>query len=206
MKAITKCLILILSLFPLASFAKEHRSTDAADCSKVTENQPIRLKTDTILSPKETLRTYATIDLERDSTDNGKSCFATYSLYVAERSGNFRMVRTLAARVADRAGVDIVGFSDNNVQLAADFWWATGTYISHRAVVYDSKTKAARLDELEDKISSQLPACNYAEKFIGVDNTGDAIFHVPAASDVQGCGDQGDWILDLKTGEARRKP
>jgi hypothetical protein len=200
-------LLVVLLLFPIAAVAKERRGVESGDCTKVAAGQTLKLKTDTLLNQRENLRAYATLDLERDSGDaTGKFCIATYSLYVSERTGGFKLVRNFSGRIADRAGADIVGFSDNGLKLAADFWWATGFYVAHRPVIYDSKAKIARLSALEDKITSQLPACNYAENFTGVTNAGDAVFHVPAASAAQGCGDQGDWLLDVRTGEAQRKP
>ncbi len=186
---------------------KEHRSAGSGDCAKVVAGQSLKLKTDTILNQKQSLRAYATLDMDRDPTDlSGKFCVATYGLFVSERTGGFRLVKNFSGRGADRAGADIVGFSDNGLKLAADFWWGAGTYVAHRPVVFDSKAKTAHMTELEDKITSQLPACNYAENFIGVTDAGDALFHLPAASDVQGCGDQGDWLLNVRTGEAQRKP
>ena len=181
-------------------------SSQILECSKVS-GQGLSSRTERITNSKKSNDAYAAVELIRDSADpSGTTCVATYTLYLSQYSKNFRPVKTFSVRLHDSAGVDVIGFSDSDGMLAADFWWAAGDYKGHRPVVYDLKTKVARMNELSDQITGQLPACAYAEELTGVTDTGEVVIHVPQSAHVEsGCPDQGNWLLDAKTGGVRRK-
>ncbi len=181
-------------------------SSQALECSKVT-GAPISSKTERATNAKRSNDAYAAIELARNPADaSGNSCVATYTLYLSQYSSNFKPVKTFSVPLRDAAGVDLIGFSENGSKVAADFWWSAGDYKAHRPVVYDLKTKIARMNELGDQITGQLPACAYQEELTGINDAGEVTIHVPGSVHVdKGCPDQGNWLLDSKTGEVRRQ-
>ena len=210
LKLFARCTALAACLlFALAVWAEKNPtlSSQTLDCSKVGA-QPLSSKTERVTNAKKSNDAYATIELVRDPADaSGASCVATYTLYMSQYSSNFKAVKTFSVQLRDSAGVDLIGFSDNGSKLAADFWWSAADYKGHRPVVYDLKSKVGRLDELSDQITGQLPACAYSEELTGVTDAGEVAIHIPPSGHVaNGCPDQGDWLLDSRTGVARRKP
>lgn len=196
-------------LRPLGSWAQvKPRSSETLECSKAASGKPLSGKTERLTNSKKSNDAYATVELARDATDAaGRTCIATYTLYMSQYSQNYRVVKTFSVELRDMAGVDLIGFSDDDSKLAADFWWAAGDYKGHRPVVYDLKSKTARLTELSDQITSQLPACAYSEEFVGISDKGEAVIHVPKSVHVDtGCPDQGNWLFDPKTGAVLRAP
>lgn len=181
-------------------------STPVLECSKVGEHA-LSSKTERVTNSKKSNDAYAVVELARNPADpNGASCVATYTLYLSQYSSNFKAVKTFSMPTRDGVGVDLLGFSDDSSKVAADFWWTAADYKAHRPVVYDLKSKVPRMDDLSDKITSQLPACDYQEELKGVTDKGEVVIHVPSSSHVdRGCPDQGNWLLDSMTGEVRRE-
>ena len=57
-----------------------------------------------------------------------------------------------------------------------------------------------------NRITRDLPSCDYYELIEGVTNDGDAIIHVPQSIYVdEGCPDQGRWLLNMKTNRITRQ-
>jgi hypothetical protein len=59
---------------------------------------------------------------------------------------------------------------------------------------------------LEDRIQKQLHGCDQNEDFVGVTNSGEAIFAVPLSiyDDAPTWGDKGLWQFNLETGQVFR--
>ncbi len=202
--------IAICAVSAIAAVAEKNPkgiSSQTLECAKVT-GQPLSGKTDKITNPRKSNDAFATIELAHDPTGGAGVCVATYTLYLSQYSSNFKTVKAFSVQLRDSAGVTLIGFSDNSSKLAADFWWSAGDYKGHRPVVYDLKTKVARLVELGDQITSQLPACSYSEELTGIADDGNITIHVPKSSvhDDASCPDQGNWLLDSKNGAVRRAP
>ncbi len=195
-------------LMPLTARAEKNPvtlSSQILDCSKVSA-QSLTSRTERVTNSKKSNDAYASVALERDP-ENPKSCVVTYTLYLSQYSTNFKAIKTFSAPVHDSVGVTLIGFSEGGTKVAADFWWSAGDYIAHRPVVYDMKTKIARLNELGDEITGQLPPCAYSEELTGVTDNGEVVVHVPKSQHVDnGCPDQGHWLFDSKMGTARRHP
>jgi hypothetical protein len=195
-------------LLPLTARAEKNASalsTQSLDCAKVGA-QPLSSRTGRVTNPKKSNDAYASVALERDPENPG-SCVVTYTLYLSQYSTSFKAIKTFSAPVHDSVGVTLIGFSDGGTKVAADFWWSAADYIAHRPVVYDMKTKIARLNDLGDEITGQLPPCAYAEELTGITDDGEVIVHIPKSLHVDsGCPDQGDWLFDSKMGTARRHP
>jgi hypothetical protein len=192
------CVILSMTA---ASAAERHLSTDALSCSQLNNGASRTSKTDMISNPRKSMDAYASITLSSSAT---AVCTASYNLVVSERSGGFKPVKTLSVELHDNAGIDLLGFSPDGSKLAADFWWSVGDYRRHRPVVYEVKSHIARITELGDQVTSQLPACGYIENLTGITNAGEIELHVPRNATGTDCPDQGNWLFDPKSGEASR--
>lgn len=81
--------------------------------------------------------------------------------------------------------------------------FAEGDGQEGRPVVYDLATGLAIQASLEDKIQNRIHGCDQNEDFIGVTDSGEAVFAIPPSdySDTPECGDKGLWHFNLKTGK-----
>ena len=192
---------------PASLFGQEKYSTKPIECFEVEQGKSAKKITDVLSTTESHLWAYGTLELQRDALDDlAKSCTARFSLFVSEDGKKYRLVKTYSEKTEFIVGVQLVGFSDNRSKLAADFWWAAGDHTGHRAVVYELGSKQIFFRELGIQIIRQLPSCDYSQVFVGVTNSGEAIFHVPKSAYVdEGCPDQGHWLLDLRTGKVRRR-
>lgn len=176
------------------------------ECSDVKLGQAVTQKTAPIEVVSGKVRAYATVQLRRSPDDtNADSCTVIYKLFVAERDGKFAPVKDYSEKADGSVGAEMIGTSKNENMLAADFWWALGDYTGHRAVIYDVESKSVHFRTLNDEILKQLPSCDYFEEFVGVTNAGEAIIRVPKSAYVQeGCGAQGNWLFDVRSGRVQR--
>jgi len=131
-----------------------------------------------------------------------------YKLFVATSGQSFKMVKQLDWDTDDGqiAAIELIGLSPDKTKFAASFMIAEGDGQLHGPVVYDLKTKTANYLALEDKIQKRIHGCDQNEDFIGVTNTGEAIFAILPSeySDTPECGDKGVWHFNLKTGRVYR--
>ena len=96
-------------------------------------------------------------------------------------------------------GVALGGTSTDGSKLLLDFFSAAGDYTGHRPVVYDFVTNTWQLRDVGDRITRNLPKCDYFTMLQGVTETGDVLLYVPKSIyKREGCPDQGEWVLDMK--------
>src|SRR5260370_10500686 len=123
--------------------------------------------------------------------------------------------RTVTARLAGRSkvlftheddpaiglhGVAFDGTSPDGSKLLLDFFTAAGNRTGHRPVVYDFSAGSWQLRELGDRVTRDLPKCDYFTMMQGVTDAGDVVLYVPKSIYVdKGCPDQGEWLLNMKT-------
>jgi hypothetical protein len=181
-------------------------STAPLECSDVKAGQTVTRKTSPMTFRSAAVRAYATVQLSRANDDKeADSCTVVYKLFVAEGSKPFVSVKEYSERSDDIVGVKMVGASKSEMVIAADFWWAAGDYTGHRPVIYDVNSKSVVLRALKDEIRRQLPSCDYFEEFIGVTDTGEAVIRIPKSTYVEkDCPGQGNWLFDVRSGNARR--
>jgi hypothetical protein len=142
------------------------------------------------------------------SETNAKHCRTTYRLWIARDSGAFALAKSLDFTRDDGeiAGIDLVGLSPDGTRFAADFWFAEGDATIHHPVILDRTTGQAADMALDDRIQKRIDGCDQVEDFIGVTNSGEAVFAVPPSiyDDSPECGDKGVWRFNLKTGRVYR--
>jgi hypothetical protein len=102
-------------------------------------------------------------------------------------------------------GVEFMGTSPDGSKLLLDFFTAAGDYTGHKPAVYDFRTGTWQVREVGDRITRKLPACDYFTMVDRVTDEGDVILWVPRSIYVrQGCPNQGEWLLHMKTDEITR--
>lgn len=201
--------LLLLAATPLCSAVKSQLSVDTGECGEDTPTHQTVTKTAEFTDKVHGLRAYGELSFRRQNGSGSKNgCHVVYELFVALPGQPFEQVKELAwdTEVGEIAGVDLIGVSPDGSKLAADFLLAEGDGEEHRAVVYDAATRQAIDRPLEDRIQKQIHGCDQNEDFIGVTNSGEAIFAVPPSEydDSPGCGDKGLWHFNLTTGRVYR--
>ena len=95
--------------------------------------------------------------------------------------------------------------SADGTKLLVPFWTAEGDYTGYRAAVYDFTSQQALVRIIADRITRNLPSCDYYTVVEGIRNDGNVIIHVPKSIYVEeGCEDQGQWLLNMKTDRLTR--
>jgi hypothetical protein len=102
-------------------------------------------------------------------------------------------------------GVTFQGTSPDGSKLLLDFFTSAGERTGHRPVVYDLVSGQWQIRDVGDAVTRNLPACNYFTMLSGVTNQGDVVLYVPKSLAIDaGCPDQGEWLLNMKTGTVAR--
>lgn len=102
-------------------------------------------------------------------------------------------------------GVAFDGTSPDGSKLLLDFFTAAGDFTGHHPAVYDFVTGSFQIREVGDRVTKNLPRCDYFTVIQGVTDEGDVVLYVPRSIYVDaGCPDQGEWLLNMKTDELTR--
>jgi hypothetical protein len=102
-------------------------------------------------------------------------------------------------------GVALQGTSPDGSKLLLDFFSSAGDFTNHRPIVYDFMSGQWQIHDVGDSVTRNWPACHYFTMLSGVTNQGDVVLYVPRSIPVDaGCPDQGEWLLNMKTGEVAR--
>ena len=105
----------------------------------------------------------------------------------------------------DLAGTDAPSTSPDGSKLLVPFWTAEGDYTNHLPAVYDFRTKEFYVREIADRITRDLPSCDYFTMVGDIRNSGDVSLYVPKSTYVEeGCPDQGKWLLHPATNNITR--
>ena len=180
-------------------------STDPIDCTVLRPNATTELRTLPIIDPASHTAAYATVTVTRSSGEAEIKCAVTYRFFVQPDRRPAREVKRFDDSRSGILGVSVVGFSPNSAFVAADFWWAEGDYTAVRPVIHSLRTGATYMPDLADRITTQLPSCDYNQYFTRLTDSGEAVIHVPRSHYVEhGCPDQGEWALHPKTARLRR--
>jgi hypothetical protein len=175
------------------------------DCRELWASELAQQETPVITNRSGTVKAYAMIAVRR-SDDPKAMCSATSKLFLSRSGKPFTEIKSFSENTELMVGVEMVGFSQDERKLAADFWWAEGDYVGHRPVILDMESGNVLFGELGQQVINQLPSCDYNEDFVEVSNDGQAIIHVPESHYVQeGCPAQGYWLFDLSTGKVKRQ-
>lgn len=184
-------------------------SIDTGECGEDVSAKETVTKSSLFVDKTHSLSAYGQISIWRSADDaKKKQCHVVYELFIADHGDQFREVKCLAwdSEEGEIAGIDLIGVSPDTSKFAADFWLAEGDGEEHRPVIYDAATKHETDLPLENKIQKLIHGCDQNEDFIGVTNTGEAVFAIPPSDyvDSSDCGDKGLWHFDLKTGRVYR--
>jgi hypothetical protein len=102
-------------------------------------------------------------------------------------------------------GVALQGTSPDGSKLLFDFFSSVDDRTSHRPVVYDFLSGQWQIHDVGDSVTRNWPACHYLTMLSGVTDQGDVVLYVPKSIPIDaGCPDQGEWLLNMKTGEVAR--
>lgn len=204
--AIQFAVVSSLALF-LTTAARDSKPSVATDeCSGPLSGVPVVLKSPGLSSKSGRFRAVGRVSIQRDAADvAAKRCRADYTLLVSDGKRPFSAVKRLEWSVEEGeiAGIDLIGFSPNGNTLAADFWTAKGDHAEHRPVIYDLAARKASFRSLGSLIQERIHGCDQEEDFLGVTDSGDAIFAVPPSiyDDSPDCSDKGLWHFNLETGK-----
>ena len=189
--------------------AKQPVSIDTGDCDPGSPAKTSVFKSQVFTDQKHNFRAFGSIIYRRNRADARQvHCHVVYQLSVSEDGKPFTLVYRLGWNLdaQELAGITLVKLSENGNQFAADFWIAQGDGFTHRPVVFNRAAHRSMSMALDDRIQRQIRGCDQGEDFIGVTNTGEAIFAVPPSiyDDSPGCGDKGLWYFNLSTGKVHR--
>lgn len=201
-------LSLVLGVLPCLA-ASRYISIDTGECSDDVSAKETVTKSSLFVDKVHVLSSYGQLSFRRSADGTRKnSCHVVYQLFIAVHGEQFSEVKRFAwdSEDGEIAGIDLIGLSPNASKFAADFWLAEGDGEEHRPVIFDVATKQETDLPLEDKIQKLIHGCDQNEDFIGVTNTGEAVFAVPPSiyDDSPACGDKGRWHFDLKAGRVYR--
>ncbi|MGD0095483.1 MAG: hypothetical protein ABSB60_03250 [Terracidiphilus sp.] len=189
--------------------AQPYLSVDTGECGTDTPTKQTVVKSRDLSDQARAFKAYGRVSFQLQPTNSQKSgCHVTYDLFVSTHGGPFEQVRelNLENEAGEIAGIDLIGLSPDGSKFAADFWLAEGDGEEHRPVVYDLVAKQSIDLPLEDKIQRLIHGCDQNEDFVGVTNSGEAIFAIPPSEyyDSPACGDKGLWHFNLETGKVYR--
>jgi hypothetical protein len=201
------CLFGVLVL-PRCAAAK-HISIDTGECSGDMSAAETVIKSETIVSKVGGFRAFGELAYRRNAGGDKKNqCHVEYRLFVSIRTSPFELVKARTSETEDGeiAGIDLIGASPDGSKLAADSWSAEGDGEEHWPIVYDFRKKQVWDRSLADIIQVRIHGCDQVEDFVGVSNTGEAVFAVPPSiyDDSSGCGDKGLWHFNLQTARVYR--
>jgi len=184
-------------------------SVDTGECGGPVSAHITVARSAVLTGGSQASRAYGLISYQRTSADAArKQCHVVYRLFVSNQNHDFGEAKRLEwdTEEGQIAGIDLIGFSSNGGQLAADFWRAEGDSWEHGPVIYNISSKKAVYKPLDDRIQKQINGCDQVEDFVGVTDDGQAIFSVPPSTyeDSPECGDKGVWHFNLSTGEVRQ--
>jgi hypothetical protein len=201
--------LLALMLISTISWAAARLEADTGECQDTVPASDTLQKTPEFVNQYRSFRAYGTLTFRRVAQP-GKDvhCHVVFRLLVSQEKSPFREVLQFAwdTEGGEIAAVELVGLSEDRTKFAADFTLAEGDGQQSRPVVYDLLTEQTIQAALEDKIQKLIHGCDQNEDFIGVTNSGEAIFAVPPSvyADTPECGDKGLWHFNLKTGKVYR--
>jgi hypothetical protein len=189
------------------SFAFTARpSVDSGECGPDVSSAGTSFKTSVFHDRAHAFRAYGELLVRRDT--KAQRCLATYRLWTAREAGPFSVAKSMEFPLDDGqiAGIDLIGFSDDATQFAADFLWAEGDGTIHHPAVLNRSIGQVVDMALDDRIQKRIHGCDQTEDFIGVTNAGEAVFAIPPSiyDDSPECGDKGVWRFNLKTGRVYR--
>jgi hypothetical protein len=197
------CFAALLAL-PTHALAKQI-SIDTGECSSEVASSETVVKSDVYSNKKRTMRAYGAIAYRR-SVDDAKPtrCHVEFRIFISFHDTPFKMVKLRISEIelGEIAGIDLVGESPDGSKFAADTWLAEGDGEEHWPNVYDLVTRQVRDHSLGDRIQSRIHGCDQNEDFVGITNTGDALFATPPSEydNSSDCGDKGLWRFNLVTG------
>jgi hypothetical protein len=204
---------LALVLLPVATaYAKTDSystSDQASECDSDLKVSPeiSAVKTATLANKAGTLREYGQVEFRHNASDaEHKSCHVVYRLFLAKGSSAFEQIDSLEWDTEDSgeiAGIDLIGFSLDGSEAAANFWLAAGDGQDDRPVVYDLITHKVSFGIIGEKLSNQASQnCDaYVQRVEEVTNRGIVLVSVPA---YENCADKGLWAFDPRTGSLKR--
>jgi hypothetical protein len=189
--------------------AQVQYSADTGECGDKSSQPVSAVKTPVRFNKTRSMRVYGKLEFRQyEAGAKDKHCHVIYRLLLAVAGKPFREVKRMEwdTEQGEIAGIDLVGFSPNESNLAADFWLAEGDGELHRPVVYNLKTNSTTDRPLEDLIQKRINGCDQNEDFIGVSDSGEAVFAIPPSNydNSPGCGDKGLWHFNLQTGKVYR--
>jgi hypothetical protein len=199
----------VIAAVPFCWAAPKHPSVDTGECGEAMSLKTSVARTADFVDQARKFKAYAEISFRRlPKTGKDFSCHFVFELSVSVDGRSFAKVKSLSLNMDDGEirGVDLIGLSPDGSHFAADFWWAIGDAEVHRPVVVDLASQYAIDLDLGDKIQKRIHGCDQIEDFVGVTNTGEAVFAIPPSiyDDSPGCGDKGLWHFNLKTGNVYR--
>jgi hypothetical protein len=182
-----------------------HLSTQTGECDEQVSSVPVVLRSPVLSMGPRPIRAFGQITYRRTAADAAqKKCRVVYALLVSDDGRSFRAVKRLEwnTEEGEIAGIDLIGLSPDGDKLAADFWLAEGDGVEHRPLIYDRSTHKTAYRPLGSLIQERINGCDQMEDFVGVTDSGEAIFAVPPSTyDASPqCGDKGVWHFDLATG------
>ena len=201
--------LIFLFLPACAGFPKSHKvSVDGGECQPETPQVETVYESPPFLVKPPGMTVSGKITIKR-LTGTGAHCRVVFELLVREQgedSAQIAKSATLETEQGEIAGIDLIGLSPRGAMFAANFWTAEGDGIAHRPVVYDIRRRTALYLPLESRIQSRIHGCDQPEDFVGVTETGEALFAIPPSdyADTAECGDKGLWRFNLRTGRVYR--
>jgi hypothetical protein len=206
----TRSLILVLPLLICiqVSASVQKLTVDSGECDESAVSAELA-KSPVFVDAKRYFRAYGSIESQPSKADKGHlHCHVIYTLFISTRGKGFSEVKRFAwdAEPGQITGIDMIGLSPNGAKFAADFWWAEGDGEVHRPVIVDLASRAVVDRSVEDSIQKRIHSCDQNEDFVGVTNSGEALFAIPPSTydDSPECGDKGVWSFNAATGEVRQ--
>lgn len=204
--------LLLMAALPCWAY-KKHIQIDTSECQPQTPNEVQSFTSEKFIDITRGVQAYGQISIRRttNATDEAK-CHVMMQLFVSSHNSKFIKVEEFEkdTEQGEIAGIELIGLSKDGSKFAANYWQAEGDGQTHQPVIYDFHTKKTATAPLEDRIQNHLHHCDQVEDFIGVTNSGDAIFAVPPSTyvddprDYSPCGDQGVWYFNVQTGKVIR--
>ena len=146
------------------------------------------------------------ITATNNGDENSPSCDVTWSVAFVNSNGSVVHV----IKKSEEPDEDLIGnekpvLSADGTKLMIIFWGAAGDYTGYRIAVYDFASKRNFFRTIADRVTHDLPTCDYSTLIDGITNRGEVVIHVPKSIYVdEGCPDQGKWLLDMKTDKLTR--
>ena len=182
---------------------------DTGECHDTVPANETEFKSPIFVDSQRSFRAYGTLTSKRLAGSRSEvHCHVVYSLFVAVNNAGYHKVEQFEwdTEEGEIAAIELIGLSRDGSKFAADFMLAEGDGQQSRPVVYDLATGQTIQAALEDKIQKRIHGCDQNEDFIGVTDSGEAVFAVPPSdyADTLECGDKGLWHFNLKTGKVYR--